>query len=131
MDARARIDDLTHRLAEPSGAFHAAWSLSYAGQAVGAWLVWRSDAARGEYDVPALTAYGTQLFLGVVWALLFFGFRRPALALAEGVVLWIAVTVTVGEFARRHRFAAALLLPYLGWTTYALIVNGAAWWDAR
>jgi translocator protein len=131
MSAAARADVLVRRLAEPGPRFHALWSLTYAGQSVSAWLVWRADAARGEYDVPAMAAYGAQLGLSVAWALLFFGLRRPALALVSACVLWVAVAVTVVEFARRHRWAAMLLVPYLGWATYATLVNAAAWWTAR
>jgi benzodiazapine receptor len=122
---------LAARLAQPGPAFHALWSLAYASQSVGAWLVWRSDASRGAYDVPAFAAYGSQLGLGVAWALLFFGLRRPALALIDVCVLWLAIAITITEFARRHRYAAMLLFPYLGWATYAAVINSAAWWASR
>jgi benzodiazapine receptor len=128
VSANARADVIARRLAEPGPAFHAAWSLSYATQSVGAWLVWRSDASRGAYDVPAMATYGAQLGLGVAWALLFFGLRRPALALVDACVLWIAIALTIIEFARRHRHAAMLLFPYLLWATYATAVTAAAWW---
>jgi translocator protein len=131
MSAHAQVEAVTRRLADPGPRFHALWSLSYASQSVGAWLVWRSDAARGAYDVPGFAAYGSQLGLGVAWALLFFGLRRPALALVDVCVLWLAIAVTIAEFARRHRYAATLLVPYLGWATYAAAVNGAVWWRSR
>ena len=131
MSANARADALLHRLAEPGPQFHALWSLAYATQSVSAWLVWRADASHGEYDVPAFTAYGAQLGLSVAWAMWFFGFRKPAVALVNACVLWIAVAVTVVEFARRHRLAAMLFLPYLLWATYATVVNAATWWTAR
>jgi tryptophan-rich sensory protein len=131
MSRAARADVLLRRLAEPGPRFHAMWSVTYASQSVSAWLVWRADAARGEYDVPAIAAYGAQLGLGVAWALLFFGLRRPALALVSACVLWVAIAVTVVEFARRHRWAAMMLVPYLGWATYATLVNAAAWWSSR
>jgi len=113
--------------AAPVAALGSAWALAYATQAVAAWLVWRGDARRAEYDVPAMVSYAVQLALNLVWVLLFFGLRRPALALAEICVLWVAVAVTVREFARKHRFAAALLLPYLAWVTYAAAVNAGLW----
>lgn len=91
----------------------------------------RGDALRGSYDVPAFTAASTQLGLSLAWLLLFFGLRRPGLALVEVCAFWLAVAVTVREFARRHRFAASLLLPYLGWVTYAAAVNANVWWRNR
>jgi benzodiazapine receptor len=131
MSPRDRADVLAKRLAEPGPWFHASWSLTYAMQSVGAWLVWRSDAARGSYDVPGFAFYGAQLGLGVAWAMLFFGLRRPALAMITASTLWVAIALTVTEFGRRHRFAAMLLFPYLGWTAYAAVVSAAAWHARR
>ena len=66
-----------------------------------------------------------------LYLLLFFRFRRPAIALADICILWVATAVTAREFARKHRIAAALVLPYLMWVSYAALVNGRAWWHAR
>lgn len=118
-------------LTPPDAVFGPAWALLYAAQAVSAWLVWRGDAVRGEYDVPAMSAYWLQLTLNFAWTLLFFGLRRPALALAEICVLWLAIALTIREFARKHRFAAALLVPYLLWVTYAAFLNAGVWWRNR
>jgi len=126
MSPRERADLIARHLADTGPWFHASWSATYAAQSVGAWLVWRSDAAREYYDVPGFTFYGAQLGLGVAWAMLFFGLRRPALALITASMLWVSIALTVTEFGRRHRFAAMLLFPYLGWATYAAAVNAAA-----
>ena len=123
MSPRERADVLARQLAEPGPWFHASWSATYAAQGVGAWLVWRADASKGSYDVPGFAFYGAQLGLGVAWAMLFFGLRRPALSLVTATMLWVAIALTVTEFARRHRFAAMLLFPYLGWASYATVVN--------
>lgn len=111
----------------PSAVFGPTWAVLYAGQSVAAWLVWRGDDDRDRFDVPALSAYGVQLGLNLAWTLLFFGLRRPALALIEICALWLAIVVTIREFGRRHRFAAALLVPYLLWTSFAVALNAAIW----
>ena len=131
MSRRDRAEELAEHLAEPGRAFHALWSAAYASQSVGAWLVWRAEASRGEYDVPGFAFYAAQLGLGVAWALMFFGLRRPALSMATASMLWLAVALTVTEFARRHRFAAMLLFPYLAWATYAAVVSWASWHTRR
>lgn len=115
------------RYAPPDAVFGPAWAVLYASNAVAAWLVWRGDARRAEYDVPAMVSYGAQMALNLAWTVLFFGLRRPALALIEIVVLWVAIVWTIREFARKHRFAAALLLPYLAWVTYAAALNAGLW----
>lgn len=118
-------------LTPPDAVFGPVWGVLYACQAIAAWLVWRGDASRAEYDVPALTSWWVQLGLNLVWTLLFFGLRRPAIALVDICALWLAIVLMIREFARKHRFAAALLVPYLVWVTYAAALNAGIWWRNR
>ena len=119
------------RWTPPNAVFGPAWALLYANQAIASWLVWRGDYRRAEVDVPALSSYGVQLWLNLAWTFLFFGLRRPGLALLDVCALWVAVVVTIHDFARRHRFAATLLVPYLAWVTYAVALNAGLWWRNR
>jgi len=100
------------------------WTVLYAGNAVSAWLVWRANPQESRH---ALTLYGAQLALNAAWPLLFFGLKRPGLALVEIVLLWVAIASTVAAFARRHRVAALLLVPYLAWVTFAVALNYELW----
>jgi benzodiazapine receptor len=107
------------------------WAGALGSQLAAGWLVVSGDAHDGEYDVPAFAAFSTQMMLSLAWLLLFFRLRRPALALVDISVLWVATALTVREFARKHRVAAALVLPYLLWVSYAALVNGRVWWQSR
>jgi benzodiazapine receptor len=117
----------TPRWAMPGAAFAPAWSVVAASQAVGAWLLWRAEDSRDALDVPALSSYAVQLWLSLAWMLLFFGLRRPALAMVEICVLWLAVALTIAEFGRRHRLAALLVLPSLAAISYVAVLNAAIW----
>lgn len=117
----------TPRWALPGAAFAPAWSVVAASQAVGAWLLWRAEDSRDAVDVPALSSYAVQLWLSLAWMLLFFGLRRPALALIEICVLWLAIALTIAEFGRRHPLAAALVLPSLAAVSYVAVLNAAIW----
>jgi translocator protein len=119
------------RWAAPSLAFAPAWSIVAATQAVGAWLLWRAEDNRDALDVPALSSYAVQLWLSLAWMLLFFGLRRPGLAMIEIGVLWLAMAVTIAEFARRHRLAAVLAVPALAAVSYVAILNYAIWQRRR
>lgn len=107
------------------------WAGALGSQFTAAWMVVSGDAHEGEYDVPAFAAFATQMTLSLAWLLLFFRLHRPALALADICVLWLATVFTAREFARKHRVAAGLVLPYLLWVSYAALVNGRVWWRAR
>jgi tryptophan-rich sensory protein len=111
----------------PSTAMAPTWSLVAASQAVGAWLLWRAEDNRDAIDIPALSSYAIQLWLSLAWMLLFFGLRRPAIALVEIAVLWVATALTLAEFGRRHRIAGLLALPAMGAVSYLAFLNFAIW----
>jgi benzodiazapine receptor len=111
--------------APPAWLFGPAWTILYCMMAVSAWLVWRVNgfrAARGP-----LTLFIVQLVLNGLWTWLFFGLRNGALAFAEILILWAAILATLVSFRRLHRTAGALLIPYLGWVTFASALTFAVW----
>jgi tryptophan-rich sensory protein len=75
--------------------------------------------------------YGLQLGLNFLWSVIFFGFRRPDLALLEIVLLWGSILVTIVKFARIDRLAASLMIPYHLWVTFATALNATIWWLNR
>lgn len=111
--------------APPAGVFGPAWTLLYLLMAVAAWRVWCERgfaAARG-----ALGLYLGQLALNALWSWLFFRWHQGALALADGVVLWLLILATLVAFWRVRPLAGALLVPYLGWVSYAVVLTAAVW----
>ncbi|MEU7928838.1 TspO/MBR family protein [Micromonospora sp. NPDC049107] len=108
--------------APPSWLFGPVWTVLYALIAVAGWLVWRRVGFS-----PALWAWSAQLVLNAIWTPLFFGAGRYGLAFAEIVVMWLAIGLTVVLFARVSRVAAALLLPYWAWVTFAAALNLSIW----
>jgi len=108
--------------APPSWLFGPVWTLLYAMIAVAGWLVWRRTGWTG-----ALTPYATQLVLNALWTPIFFGFGRYGLALADIVVLWFLIGATIWLFRRESRTAAALLVPYWAWVTFATALNATIW----
>jgi translocator protein len=115
------------RWAMPPTAMAPTWSLVAASQAIGAWLLWKAEDNHDAVDVPALSSYAVQLWLSLAWMLLFFGLRKPAVALVEISVLWLATALTITEFSRRHRVAALLALPSIGAVTYVWALNVSIW----
>jgi len=107
----------------PSWLFGPVWSVLYATMGVAVWLVWRRVGFPG---APlAFVAFGVQLALNTAWSAIFFGLRRPMAAFVEIMFLWIAIACTITLFAPIDLFAAALLMPYLAWVTFAAALNHA------
>ncbi|MFI5929373.1 TspO/MBR family protein [Micromonospora sp. NPDC051543] len=108
--------------APPSWLFGPVWTVLYALIAVAGWLIWRRVGFS-----PALWAWSAQLVLNAIWTPLFFGAGQYGLAFAEIVVMWLAIGLTVVLFARVSRVAAALLLPYWAWVSFAAALNLSIW----
>lgn len=108
----------------PSWVFGPAWTVLYVLMAVAAWLVAREGLDDSAVRT-ALALYGVQLALNLGWSVVFFGLRRPGLALIEIVVLFVAVAATAIAFQAVSAPAAWLLVPYLAWVAFAASLN--AW----
>lgn len=111
--------------APPGWLFGPVWSTLYALMGVSAWLVWR---AHGLARVrSALALFIAQLAANALWSWLFFAWRQGGLAFAEVLLLWCLIVATVISFWRISALAAALLLPYLAWVTFASALTFTVW----
>jgi translocator protein len=109
----------------PSWIFSPVWTLLYILMAVATWRAWRVGDALAARRTASL--YSAQLTLNALWSILFFGMRRPDIALAEIIVLWAVLIVILVRFWSLDRIAAALWLPYVAWVSFAAILNGTIW----
>jgi tryptophan-rich sensory protein len=108
----------------PEILFPIVWTLLFTLMGVALFAVWRAGSSTREGRV-AIAAFGGQFVLNLAWTPIFFGFRRPGLGLLVIGALCIAVAVTIAAFNRVSRLAAILLLPYLGWVSFAFVLNYA------
>ena len=104
----------------PSWVFGPVWLTLYALMGIAAGIVWHSKSKIKE---RALQIYGFQLFLNLVWSLLFFGLRNPLYGLIDIVLMWIAIAATIFMFYKVNKKSAALLIPYIIWVTIATALN--------
>jgi translocator protein len=111
--------------APPGWLFGPVWSVLYALMGVAAWLVWRVRGFAGAR--AALLLFIAQLAANALWTWLFFAWRLGALAFAEILLLWLLILSTMLLFRRVSGVAAALLLPYLAWVTFAAGLSWAIW----
>ena len=78
---------------------------------------WRVLQASG--GALPLGLYATQLALNFIWTPLFFKAHNLKAASYEITALWGTLVATILAFNKVDETAAALLLPYLAWTTFA------------
>lgn len=106
----------------PSWVFGPVWTTLYILMGFALYLVWKS-APLGRNETRALTWFFIQLGLNVLWSFFFFYLRDEGLAYYEIMLLWLAIAISIGTFARVSLTAAALMLPYLMWVSFAAYLN--------
>jgi tryptophan-rich sensory protein len=109
----------------PNWIFGPVWTALYAAMAVAAWLVWQRVGLRPASG--ALGLFAVQLVLNAGWSWLFFGLRNPGAAFAEIVLLWVSILLTLLAFRWISPAAGWLMVPYLGWVSFAAALNFTIW----
>jgi translocator protein len=112
------------RWAPPAWIFAPVWTVLYLLMGIAAWRVATSDSPRRDV---ALKLFRGQLALNAAWTPIFFGLRRLDLAFGEIVATWIAIAATTIAFTRVRWAAATMLVPYLGWVSFAAVLNWSIW----
>lgn len=119
----------------PNWLFGPAWTVLFVLMGISLFLIilhWQGARRRlkkpNPYHLLAFIFFGLQLLANVFWSYSFFYFQSPFLGLLNVVVLLFLIIATIVYFSRLNRLAAWLLVPYLLWTSFALILNFSIWW---
>ena len=110
----------------PDWMFGPVWSTLYVLMGIALVQVVRSEQGRVARQV-GLGLFTLQLLLNFGWSWIFFVNHHLGGALVEILALWLAIAATIAAFATVRRSAAALLLPYLAWTTFATVLTASIW----
>lgn len=110
------------RWAPPDAVYGVGWTAIYALTALAGVTGWLAMPTRREREW-LLGLFALNGFLNIVWSLLFFRLHRPDWAMVEVVGLWVSILALIVVIWRRSMVGAVLLLPYLGWVTFAGYLN--------
>jgi tryptophan-rich sensory protein len=102
------------------------WTLLYLLIGIAGSRAWQSRAATGPRS-RALAWYAAQLGVNALWSAVFFGLRAPGAGLVSLVALWLAIAGWLRALLDVDRASAALAAPYLGWVTFAGVLNAVIW----
>ena len=105
----------------PNWLFGPAWTLLFAMIAYSGYVFYMS--AEPSERLWPLAIYGVQLVFNGLWSALFFGARRVDLAFFDALAMIGAISANIAAFATVSTEAAALLVPYLVWVTFAAALN--------
>ena len=112
----------------PSWVFGPVWTALYVLMAVSIWLVWRSPAPEARMTKISWFA---MLACNAAWSPLFFGLRRPDLALVDIALYLVSLGALTRLLWSQSRLAAWLQLPHVLWVVFAGVLNAAIWWLNR
>jgi tryptophan-rich sensory protein len=110
----------------PDWAFGVVWPILYIMMGVAAFLIWNMGIISRRTKV-ALGLFVFQLVLNGLWTPIFFGLHMMGLALAEIILLWVAILFTIIAFWRLSKPASYLMIPYILWVSFAIVLNASLW----
>ena len=105
----------------PDHVFMIVWPVLYTMMGVAFLFVLRT--ARSKEKSVGVFCFMAQLFFNFLWSPVFFAMKSPTGALFVLVLLLLFLLLTIFFFYKQSKTAAFLLLPYAGWSLFALYLN--------
>jgi benzodiazapine receptor len=109
------------RFTPPDAVFPVVWTALYTMIAWSGWRIW--SAAPSRERNAALRLWISQLAANARWSKLFFGERRPKLALADILALEGTIASYITAARKVDRAAANAFIPYGAWVAFATVLN--------
>ena len=102
----------------PSWVFAPVWTTLYLLMSIAIWKIWKNS-----FDTRILKIYFIHLFFNSTWSIFFFGFHLIGLALVNLIIILLFIIFLMKEYLMRDKLSFYLMIPYLAWSSYALILN--------
>ena len=102
----------------PKWAFPVVWTILYIMIIFAGWRVWENAGWS-----LAMALWAIQIIANAIWSWLFFGRRQMAAALADLMVMWLAIALFILVAWPISAWASLAFVPYLAWVTAAGLLN--------
>lgn len=112
--------------APPGWAFPVAWTTLYTTMGIAKYIFDKKPSIK-DIDKYGDAVYSAQLGLNFLWSFLFFKWNLRGTALIEAALLLSGVTLTTYFFYQKSKVAGSLMIPYIGWVSFALGLNYSIW----
>ena len=104
----------------PSWVFAPIWLTLYFLMSLAIWKIWINT-----FDKKLLKIYFVHIFFNSTWTVVFFGFHEIGLALLNLIIILIFIIILMRKYFIKDKISFFLMTPYLIWSSYALVLNGA------
>lgn len=102
-------------LSPPDWLFPVAWTILYVLMGISSYLIYRDDGIASE----ALGVYKLQLFVNLMWSIIFFVFKFYLVSFVWILILDALVIYMIIKFYKINKMASYLQIPYLLWILFA------------
>ncbi len=102
----------------PSWVFGPVWTTLYVLMSMAIWLHWISLKNK-----KTLIIYFIHIFFNGTWSVIFFGFHQILYALLNLILILFFIIWLMSIYYKTNKLSFLLMLPYLLWSTYALLLN--------
>ena len=104
----------------PSWVFAPVWSSLYLMMSLAIWKIWINT-----FDIKLLKIYFVHILFNSTWTIAFFGFHQIGLALLNLIIILIFILILMKEYFKKDKISFYLMVPYISWSSYALVLNTA------
>ncbi len=108
-------------LSPPGWLFGVVWPLLYLLMGLGAYLIYQTPPTLERKK--ATTLYWVQLFVNLLWPIVFFSFEWYWISVIIILLLDVLVLFTLLRFYKIDKAAGYLMIPYLLWLLFATYLN--------
>jgi translocator protein len=102
----------------PPLVFPIAWSILYILLGISSFLVYKKTGY-----IESLNLFEIQLFFNLIWPIIFFTYKKPAIALVNIIILLIVTGFLMYQFYNIEKISFYLLIPYAAWLLFATYMN--------
>jgi len=104
----------------PSWVFAPVWSSLYLMMSLAIWKIWIKI-----FDSKLIKLYFVHIFFNSTWTIVFFGFHQIGLALINLIIILVFIIILMKEYFSKDKISFYLMIPYISWSSYALVLNSA------
>ncbi len=115
-------ESIKPEITPPNYVFPVVWNILFFLIAISLYLSWTNSKKKIERKEIG-SVFGINLFLNVLWSVLFFGLQQPVIAFFELLLLWLSIIAMIYATHKINKTSSWLLVPYFLWVSFAGVLN--------
>ncbi len=114
-------ENIKPEITPPNWIFPVVWNILFFLIAISLYLAWIHSDKNNKKRIALV--FGINFILNILWSVLYFGLRNPAVAFIEIIFLWSSILLMIKVTFNINRISSYLLIPYLVWVSFAVVLN--------